>query len=335
MQEASPRHSGKEATHYNAVGLFSGCGGLEQGFTKAGFKFLVSCDFDHDACTTFSKNFDSQIVEGDLTKEDVKNKIFEHVGTQKIDIVIGGPPCQGFSSSGKLMPDDPRNRLFLEFLTIVKRLQPTMVMIENVKGIVNGRNKAADVIIDKFNEVGYAMEMRVLKATDFGVAQHRERAIFIGTRTEAPIIFPEPTHSSEHYVTVADAIGDLLGQPYSASFSHVPARHEPATTACMAMLSEGDCMYHSRRDSARKLIWNQPSFTIKDNHGNAAIHPVENRTLTARELARLQSFPDTFDFSQVPKKSQFRQIGNAVPPLMAYNIAQSIRRSLSVVEGEN
>ena len=92
---------------------------------------------------------------------------------------------------------------------------------------------------------------------------------------------------------------------------------------------------YNRRDSARKLIWEKPSFTIKDNHGNAAIHPVESRTLTARELARLQSFPDSFNFSLVPKKSQFRQIGNAVPPLLSYNIAQATIRSLDLIEGEN
>lgn len=332
--EASLRQFQNRETHYNAIGLFSGCGGLEYGFSAAGFRFLASCDFDHDACTTFRENFDSPIVEGDITQEDVKAEIMRLARGHKVDIIIGGPPCQGFSTSGKLMQDDPRNRLFLEFLEIVKTILPPMVMIENVKGIVSGRNKAADIVIAKFKEAGYRMEMRVLKATDYGVAQQRERAIFIGTRTGAPIIFPEPTHSPGNYVTVADAIGDLVGHACSPSLSHEPAHHSPSTVERMKALAEGESMYN-RRDSARKLIWNRPSFTIKDNHGNAAIHTIENRTLTARELARLQSFPDSFVFSKVPKKSQFRQIGNAVPPLLAYNIAQAIIRSLGFIEVEN
>ena len=334
VQDASPRLFKKKESRYYAIGLFSGCGGMELGFKEAGFSFLASCDFDHDACTTFRENFDSPIVEGDITQKEVKAEIMRLAQVHKVDIIIGGPPCQGFSTSGKLMPDDPRNKLFLEFWKIVKELLPPMVVIENVKGIVNGRNKAADSVINKFNEIGYRMEMRVLKATDYGVAQHRERAIFIGTLSGNPIIFPEPTHSPEQYVTVADAIGDLVGHDCSPSFSHEPARHSPSTVERMKRLDEGESMYN-RHDSARKLIWEKPSFTIKDNHGNAAIHPVESRTLTARELARLQSFPDTFDFSLVPKKSQFRQIGNAVPPLLAYNIAQAIIRSLGFVEGKN
>ena len=325
--DASLRQS--TATQYNAVGLFSGCGGLELGFKYAGFRFCVSSDFDADACTTFRENFDSPIVEGDITQEEVKAVIMRLAQGHKVDIIIGGPPCQGFSTSGKLMPDDPRNKLFLDYLKIVKVLLPLMVVIENVKGIVNGRNKAADIVIKAFQDIGYKMEMRVLKASDYGVAQHRERAIFIGTRADVPIIFPEPTQSKENYVTVADVIGDLLHLPYSPGLSHETARHQPSTIERMKTMKEGESMYGSRKDSARKLIWNEPSFTIKDNHGNAAIHPLANRTLTARELARLQSFPDSFDFSQVPKKSQFRQIGNAVPPLMAYHIAMAVSHSLA------
>lgn len=319
------------ATPYYAVGLFTGCGGLELGFRAAGFRFVVSSDFDADACTTFRQNSDSPIVEGDITSDEVKDRILELARTHKIDIIIGGPPCQGFSSSGKLMPDDPRNKMFLQFVAIAKNIKPKMVVVENVKGIVKGRNKAADEVIKAFREIGYKMEMRVLKASDYGVAQHRERAIFIGTRADVPIMFPEPTHSKDNYVTVADAIGDLLHQPNSPEKSHEPAQHQPSTVEKMKRLKEGESMYGSRKDSARKLIWSEPSFTIKDNHGNAAIHPVANRTLTARELARIQSFPDSFDFSQVPKKSQFRQIGNAVPPLMAYHIAMAVRRSLALI----
>ena len=327
--DASLRHFMKKESRYYAIGLFSGCGGMELGFKEAGFSFLASSDFDHDACTTFRENFDSPIVEGDITQEEVKAVIMRLAQGHKVDIIIGGPPCQGFSTSGKLMPDDPRNKLFLDYLKIVKVLLPLMVVIENVKGIVNGRNKAADIVIKAFQDIGYKMEMRVLKASDYGVAQHRERAIFIGTRADVPIIFPEPTQSKENYVTVADVIGDLLHLPYSPGLSHETARHQPSTIERMKTMKEGESMYGSRKDSARKLIWNEPSFTIKDNHGNAAIHPLANRTLTARELARLQSFPDSFDFSQVPKKSQFRQIGNAVPPLMAYHIAMAVSHSLA------
>ena len=107
--DASRRHFMKKESRYYAIGLFSGCGGMELGFKEAGFSFLASCDFDHDACTTFRENFDSPIVEGDITQEEVKAEIMRLAQGHKVDIIIGGPPCQGFSTSGKLMPDDPRN----------------------------------------------------------------------------------------------------------------------------------------------------------------------------------------------------------------------------------
>lgn len=326
--DASLRHFMKKESRYYAIGLFSGCGGMELGFKEAGFSFLASCDFDHDACTTFRENFDSPIVEGDITQEEVKAEIMRLAQGHKVDIIIGGPPCQGFSTSGLLRPDDPRNRLFYEYIDIAKHLNPKIIVLENVKGIVTSSNKASDTIMREFEKIGYKMQMKVLKASDYGVPQKRERAIFIGTRIDVPVSFPKPIYGPGNYITTADAIGDLVGMKPSAEFCHVPANHRKEIVERFKEMEEGQSLYATRNDSCRKLKWHEPSFTVKDNHGNCAIHPIENRSLTSRELARLQSFPDDFDFSHVEKKYQLRQIGNAVPPLLAYHIAIEIGRSL-------
>ncbi len=313
---------------YGVVDLFSGCGGLALGFSKAGFNIIVSSDFDHKACITHAANFDVPMIEGDITQEEIKKNIYAEAEGKVVDVIIGGPPCQGFSTSGLLRPDDPRNRLFYEYIDIARHLQPKIIVLENVKGIVTSSNKASDTIMREFEKIGYKMQMKVLKASDYGVPQKRERAIFIGTRIDVPVSFPKPIYGPGNYITTADAIGDLVGMKPSAEFCHVPANHRKEIVERFKEMEEGQSLYATRNDSCRKLKWHEPSFTVKDNHGNCAIHPIENRSLTSRELARLQSFPDDFDFSHVEKKYQLRQIGNAVPPLLAYHIAIEIGRSL-------
>lgn len=320
----------KGAKRLTFIDLFAGCGGMSLGMQKAGFTELAAVEFDQMACKTYRGNFSSPLVEGDITKEATKEQLYEIIGGRDVDVVCGGFPCQGFSTSGKRIADDPRNRLFNEFVEIVRRIRPKVVIGENVKGILTmQKGEVVKTIIREFEALGYAMDVKVLKAADYGVPQLRERVIFIGNRIGAFNWYPKPCLSASQYISVCEAIGDLVGKSESIELSHVFAKHSAQMVARISALKEGEGLYHKRNDSARRLFWDKPSPTVKDNHGNCFIHPQENRNLTAREMARLQSFPDWFNFSDVANKYQLRQIGNAVPPLMAKAIGEQVKNMIA------
>lgn len=310
---------------FTAVDLFSGCGGLSQGFSSAGFNIVAAVELDHNACTTYRSNFSHPVIEGDITQDAVKQQLYTTIGNTKVDVVIGGPPCQGFSTSGKRNADAPRNKLFHVYKDIVSTLQPQMVLLENVKGITTmSGGKVVEDIRQQFADMGYTIYMKVLNAADYGVPQLRERVIFIGCKNDCGNPFPEPLYTPDNYVSVATAIGDLESQPFSYDFSHECPNHSLEMKHRLAAVKEGEGLYTNRKDSCRKLYWSKPAFTIKGNHGNCAIHPHQNRTISVREMSRLQSFPDDFDFSHVAKQYQYLQVGNAVPPLMAKHIANKM-----------
>lgn len=314
------------------IDLFAGCGGIAEGFSDADFECVAANEFDKNAAITYRVNFYHPLVVGDITDSDVKQQIYELADGKDIDVVVGGFPCQGFSMSGKRIIDDPRNKLFHELVEVVKRVRPKVVVGENVEGILSmGKGEVVKQIIEAFAESGYKMDYKVLNAADYGVPQLRKRVIFIGNRIGVENVFPKPILSPDEYITVKDAIGDLVGYGHDEKLSHLITASKPETLARMKEMKEGEAYYITRRDSCRKLFWNHPSPTVKDNHGNWAVHPSENRYVTPREMARLQSFPDSFDFSHVAKKYQFRQIGNAVPPLMARYIAESVK---SMIDGK-
>ncbi len=314
---------------YNVIDLFCGCGGLSLGFEHAGYNLLLGIDIWKDALITYEhnhKNGNTYCADlANLKAEDVEEKIAH----QQVDVIIGGPPCQGFSIAGKRIVDDPRNRLFYEFVDVVRRVRPKVVIGENVNGILTmQKGEVVNTIIKEFEALGYTMDVKVLKAADYGVPQLRERVIFIGNRIGTFNSYPAPRFSVNQYISVREAIADLVGKPESIELSHVFAKHGAKIKARMAAQKEGEGLYENRKDSCRKLFWYKPSPTVKDNHGNCFVHPIENRSLTAREMARLQSFPDWFDFSEVANKYQLRQIGNAVPPLMAKAIGEEIKRMI-------
>lgn len=314
------------------IDLFAGCGGFAKGFCNADFECVAANEFDENAAITYRANFNHPLVEDDITDPEVKQQIYELADGKEIDVVIGGFPCQGFSMSGKRIIDDPRNKLFKEFVRVVKVTMPKVVVGENVEGILSmGKGEVVKQIIEAFAELGYKMEFKVLNAADFGVPQLRKRVIFIGNRIGVENVFPKPVLAPNEYRTVKDAIGNLVGYGHDVKLSHLITASKPEIIARMNEMKEGEAFYPSRNDSCRKLYWNLPAPTVKDNHGNWAVHPIENRYVTPREMARLQSFPDTFDFSHVAKKYQFRQIGNAVPPLMAKYIAESVK---SMIDGK-
>ena len=313
------------------VDLFCGAGGLSKGLEMSGLEGVCGLDWFKEACMTYNRNFDHPFVNGDIKSPEIKEQFYETVKKQlsgrHLDIVAGGFPCQGFSMAGNRIVDDPRNSLYLELIEIVKRLQPDFVICENVKGLRSMLNGLVEKkIIDDFHSIGYEMNVMTLCAADYYTPQKRERVIFIGNRKGLKNYHPKPILQSSQYITTGTAIADLMEMPENKEFNHVPTKHRPDMAQRMLELPEGQSLYKGYSDAWKKCPWNEASCTIKENHGGVNIHPKLPRVLTAREMARLQSFPDDFIF-EGPKNKQLVQIGNAVPPLLGKAICLAVRFS--------
>lgn len=343
--------------------MFSGCGGLSLGFQNAGYHVVLGIDNDAAALETFSKNHTGSLgANVDLFEGGAIDKINELLGGRRIDVIVAGPPCQGFSLTGPRKFDDPRNKLYLRVFDAVERFSPDAFVIENVRGMASlYGGQVKDEIIRRFTALGYNVVWRVVCAADYGVPQIRHRLIFVGIRSElGRFEFPVPTLDSEHYIGCRDAIGDLpartedLGSDvdvYSrAPFSdyqrlmrgsvstlrnHVGTRHTDHVKSVIAQVPPGG----NYKDlppgvgDSRKfhVAWtryhpDRPSNTIDTGHRNH-FHYEYNRVPTIREFARLQSFPDSFVFYGT-KTQQNRQVGNAVPPLLGQAIAEQLKRYL-------
>jgi len=381
------------------IDLFAAPGGLSLGFKMAGFKPIAGIDVDSRAMETYSYNFpETSAITADIRKLDGRI-LMRDLGLSPgdLDAVVGGPPCQGFSTIGRVkiasvsnqhprFVRDARNDLYREFIRIVGDLQPVCFVMENVQGLISYRNgKILSDIEKSFMKLGYRVEWKVLNAVNFGVPQVRKRIFFIGTRLkDTSIIWPQETHghapqgntsSSVHLeppVTVWDAIGDLpepvLGRPRLSDVemdydrepfskyqkwarqgsikihNHIARQHTSRDIRAFSIMKEGqrwkdlppsikklygyrDDIFH---DKMRRLRRDQPSWTVvahlhKD--GYMYIHPTQPRTITVREAARLQSFPDRFIF-RGSRTDQFRQVGNAVPPLLARAVALTVREMM-------
>jgi DNA (cytosine-5)-methyltransferase 1 len=350
----------------NVVDLFSGCGGLSFGLEKAGFNVVLGIDNWDESLLTFKHNHPhAEVLEADISK--VKgNNIRKLVGNKKIDLIVGGPPCQGFSLSGPRKFYDKRNRLYLDFVRIVRELNPRAFVIENVPGLAAlFGGKVKDRIIEEFSKMGYKVEAKVLNASDYGVPQNRRRIIFVGLKGKKVFEFPKPTHFdgngvspilSKRKITVAEAISDLpllngrkgaeeMGYIKSALteyqklmhkdskkiFNHVASNHTKQTAEIIELVPEGgnykDLPNHLKKIRNFHVAWTRlhrqkPSPTIDTGHRHH-FHPTENRVPTVREAARIQSFPDTFRFLG-SKTSQYKQVGNAVPPLLAMRLGEEL-----------
>ena len=318
-------------SNYTFVDLFCGAGGLSKGLEMAGLKGVCGLDWFKEAGMTYRRNFSHPLVEGDITTPEVKEKFYSTVKKQlkgkQLTVVAGGFPCQGFSMSGNRIVDDPRNSLYKEMLEIVKTLQPQYVICENVVGLrtmLGGR--VEQKILSDFRNAGYEMNVATLCAADYGVPQKRNRVIFIGNRIGAQNYHPQPFLDEAHYRTTESAIADLMEHPEDPGFNHVPTRHSEEMRHRLLAVPEGQSLYEGYSDAWKKCPWNEASCTIKENHGGVNIHPRLPRVLTAREMARLQSFPDDFIF-EGKKAKQLVQIGNAVPPLLGKAIGLAIRAS--------
>lgn len=320
--ETAQRRSAKKKAP-RVLSLFSGGGGLDLGFELAGAETVVCVDNDHESCKTLRYNRPEwEVFEGDIRNYEPD--------VEDIDIVIGGPPCQGFSSAGKGDPNDPRNYLWQEYFRVVDAVQPRAIVLENVSALTHSKNGShLQGIIDSLETRGYTFTKGVLKASDFGVPQARRRLIVIGLLEGEPSL-PEPT-TADNPVTVKEAIGDLESAPYDPEFSHVPPNHAPHVAARWDKLAPGEVDPNYRRG---RLDYDKPSVTIRAGGGygpngnhlagfHPPIHPTQPRQLTVREAARIQSFPDDW-ILKGSKTAQGRQIGNAVPVKLAEAIAHHV-----------
>jgi DNA (cytosine-5)-methyltransferase 1 len=348
---------------YNVVDLFCGCGGLSKGFEEAGYQILIGVDSEQSALNTFEKNHEnSKGLNLDLYKEESFDKIKEAVGNNEVDLVIGGPPCQGFSLTGQRQFDDPRNQLYLAMIEAVRRFNPKAFLVENVPGMANlYKGTVRDEVIKRFTDMGYKVSYQIVCAADYGVPQIRKRLVFVGLRdSDIAFEFPKPYLKPENYITCEQAISDLpsleheLGNEQSkycdnpttdfqklmrgnnrVLYNHVSVAHKDFVKKTIALVPDGgnykDLPSGVGESRIFHMAWtryasNKPSRTIDTGHRNN-FHYKWNRCPTVRESARLQSFPDDFVFLGT-KTQQNRQVGNAVPVLLAKAIAEQIKKYL-------
>jgi len=359
------------------IDLFCGAGGLSEGFRQAGYDVVAGSDFDKAAGATFALTHrDATFFPGPIQNHEAK-AFLRNTGLKKgqLDVLVGGPPCQGFSVYNHQRGlHDERSSLYLEYLRIVKGLEPKWVVLENVTGMTSaGGGEAVDAIAGGLHDLGYSVEYRILKAEEYGIPQERRRLVFIGNRVGAPITWPKPTHGPglRPYVTVKEALSDLpvlkngddrgvlgyrsapasdfqaeMRRGSSEVHNHSASRLSPINLKRMEHIPPGgswrdipfkllpEGMKRAKRSDHTKrygrLKWDGLASTILtkcDPHWGAYFHPTQDRTITVREAARLQSFPDWFVF-QGSRTEQYVQVGNAVPPLLGRKIAECIRTSL-------
>jgi DNA (cytosine-5)-methyltransferase 1 len=317
----------KPVLKFDFIDLFCGCGGLTQGFLQAGLNPLGSVEIAEVAANTHKLNFPNcKCYNGDI-----KNlEPIEYFGNKIIHLVIGGPPCQGFSVAGKRDPNDPRNKLFYEFIRVVDELKPWYVVLENVPGILTmKKGKVKDAIIQEFTNIGYNnMSVSVLESANYGVPQFRPRAIFIANRFGLPNYYPSPQLSKKEYTPIEIAISDLSPDVPNPKINHEWTKHSKEFMERISKVPPGGSLYATFFDAFKRQYSGLPSMTIKENHGGTHIHPYLNRCISAREMARLQTFPDSFFFTGTMKKAMW-QIGNAVPPLLGENIGKAIIAGLN------
>ncbi|RAX51918.1 DNA (cytosine-5-)-methyltransferase [Helicobacter sp. 16-1353] len=298
----------------SVISLFSGCGGLDLGFLQAGFDVVFANDIDKEACETYTKNIGNHIVCKDIYTLDSSE-------VPNADVLIGGFPCLGFTiANGKNRNlDSSYNKLYLEYARILKAKQPKYFLVENVAGIQSGkgfREHFYEKILPSFESCGYRVKHKILNASDYFVPQNRKRVIIIGVRNDIPNDIDFPTPQSKTPKTLKDAIGNLPLDYDSAIPNHIGSNHKIKINGYIGN---------------RALDWDKPSPTITgrgSRGGGAVIHPHPNlhRRLSVRECARLQSFPDNFIFYG-SNGANYAHIGNAVPPLMSFYIAQEFMKA--------
>lgn len=358
------------------VDLFSGAGGFSIGLGEAGFESIYAVEIDPSAVATYRANhpgtfvFDDNI--SDVEAEDIKTQLKLKSGD--LELLVGGPPCQGFSTVGKKNEFDSRNQLFKHYFRIVAALRPKFVVFENVTGFKRMYNGGAfSAVCEEFRALDYDVEARILNAANFGVPQLRERTIVLGVPRGAKVPWPTETHDTgkgssmflKAALTMEQALGDLPTVKSGASATEYASspktEYQKLMRGNVRHLTEHEGPNHGESllrvihnvpkggsindipeefrpksgfaNTYARLWWDRPATTITRNFGTPSssrcIHPILDRGLTTREGARLQSFPDDYKFIGT-RTSKNLQIGNAVPPLLAQAIGESLKQALGV-----
>ena len=341
--------------HFNTIDLFCGCGGLSSGFEKAGYNIVLGVDIWEDALKTYRLNHkNGTTLCGDLSKISPE-ALKDAINGKEVDVIIGGPPCQGFSVAGKRVIEDERNELYKAFVRMVDYFRPKAFVMENVPNIISmGGGIIKDLIIKSFLDIGYNVTYKVITASDYGVPQNRRRAIFIGM-LESKFEFSPVAYTK--IVTCEEALSDLpeysvadntaytcpplskyqelVRNNSSGIYNHLVTEHNAETRRIISMVPDGGNYKNlpENLQQTRKvhIAWTRlnsqkPSITIDTGHRHH-FHYKWDRVPTVRESARLQSFQDDFVFLG-SKTSQYKQVGNAVPPIMAQAIAEELKKQL-------
>jgi DNA (cytosine-5)-methyltransferase 1 len=363
-----------------AIDLFSGAGGLSEGFAMAGFHVAATVEKDRFAAETQRynhtrwKQYRTRVLNNDLRDPAAVISRLHAEGIEAVDAIIGGPPCQGFSRSNMRTRnrENPDNQLFRSFVSVVAAFEPEVVVLENVADLASFDNgRVVDKIILALQSANYDVDMAVLNAVNFGVPQKRKRVFFIGTRQKIPIRFPEAEITDPaNFISVWDAISDLPSlkngnvvdeMPYRSDatltdyqkkmrnkksnrvYNNLVTRNGPLVVERHSFIPQGgnwrnipDELMNNYSNKERCHQWiyrrlpeDEPAVVITNFRKNMLIHPRENRGLSVREAARLQSFPDDFIFLGGIGAQQ-QQVANAVPPLLARSVAKSVRKMLGI-----
>jgi DNA (cytosine-5)-methyltransferase 1 len=340
------------------IDLFCGCGGLSKGFEKAGFEVFLAIDSWQDAIETFNFNHVKSVAKC-MDIHDLSDDYLFELKKEGINGVIGGPPCQGYSSVGTRDINDPRNHLYLEYCRVVKTLEPDFFVIENVKGLLTLNNGAfKNDIIKRFTALGYNVQYKIVNAADYGVPQNRYRVFFVGLKNGKSFNFPK---GNINRVTSKEAISDLISLDISNGdnitcdyltepqnqyqiemrmkqnkvYNHQLTHHSQQTIDIISMIPNGGKIkdlpmeywgVRKYNKAFERMNSEKPSNTVDTGHRNY-FHYSENRIPTVRENCRLQSFSDDF-IVLGSRTSQYKQVGNAVPPLLAFEIAKEIKKQL-------
>lgn len=325
------------------ISLFSGCGGLDLGFERAGFQIAVANEYDKSIWATFKANHPkTKLIEGDI------RQIQETDFPDDIDGIIGGPPCQSWSEAGSLRGiDDARGQLFFDYIRILKAKQPKFFLAENVSGMLaNRHNQAVQNILKMFDECGYDVDLTMVNAKDYGVAQERKRVFYIGFRKDLNVKFRFPVGSTvddKDKITLKDILWDLKDTAVPALSNNKTnpqaVNHHEYFTGSFSPI------FMSRN---RVKAWHEQGFTVQASGRQCQLHPnapkMEKigtdayrfiqgqehlyRRMSVREVARVQGFPDDFIFIYNNLNDAYKMIGNAVPVNLAYEIAREIKQNL-------
>lgn len=330
-------------SRFTVASFFTGAGGLDLGFSQTGFKPLLASDKMPQAAETFRYNNPSvPFIEKDISLV-TKDDVITALRGNEVDVVIGGPPCQGFSNMGNKNSADPRNYLFQSYVKLISTINPKVFLFENVRGLVSMfEGRFFEKVVNSFLEIGYSIYYSVLDSSRYGVPQKRERVFIVGTRIPGEFLFPpesaDPFAGLKSYRNVGEAIGDLATDSGNVP-NHIILNHNETVVRRYKLIPEGGKLPKPEKlpieirrknfgNTYTRLHRDELSSTIVPGNNALPVHPFLDRSLTPREAARIQTFPDNFEF-RGDRRSQCILVGNAVPPLLAAKLAHSVYNYIS------